>query len=254
MVYVEWLRVRGTLKWTTIVLGILFVIACVARVTIPTHHHMERNHEMSFGYFIVFGGVVALFVATILGAPFARENDGHLEVALTKPVDRAALALMTIGVDAAGIVAALAVGTLFGIGLHTIFFPPWITFHLVDAIAIVFGVVAPLAWYAMLAAATSSLRRGYGAILGIAWPVAAIVAGLSLVDPNDNCIGRAYPRHVSGRSAASIPWCTCTSRPATCKWVRMRLGFRGLRCSRFLPQAMASRPSRNGGASRLKKK
>jgi hypothetical protein len=188
MVYVEWLRVRGTLKWTTIVLGILFVIACVARVTIPTHHHMEQNHEMSFGYFIVFGGVVALFVATILGAPFARENDGHLEVALTKPVDRAALALMTIGADAAGIVAALAVGTLFGIGLHTIFFPPWITFHLVDAIAIVFGVVAPLAWYAMLAAATSSLRRGYGAILGIAWPVAAIVAGLSLVDPNDNSL------------------------------------------------------------------
>ena len=95
---------------------------------------------------------------------------------------------MTIGVDAAGIVASLAVGTLFGIGLHTIFFPPWITFHVYDAIAIVFGVIAPLSWYAMLAAATSSLRRGYGAILGIAWPVAAIVAGLSLVDPNDNAL------------------------------------------------------------------
>ena len=27
MAYVEWLRVRGTLKWTTIVLGILFVLA-----------------------------------------------------------------------------------------------------------------------------------------------------------------------------------------------------------------------------------
>jgi hypothetical protein len=186
MVYVEWLRVRGTLKWTTIVLGILFVIASVARVTIPTHHHMEGNHEMPFGYFVIFGGVVALIVATILGAPFARENDGHLEVALTKPVDRARLAAMTIGVDAAGIVAALAVGTLFGIGLHTIFFPPWITFHVADAIAIVSGVISPLAWYAMLAAATSSLRRGYGAILGIAWPVAAIVAGLSLVDPNGN--------------------------------------------------------------------
>lgn len=188
MVYVEWLRVRGTLKWTTIVLGVLFVIASVARVAIPTHHHLEGAHEMTFGYFIVFGAVVALIVATILGAPFARENDGHLEVALTKPVDRSALALMTIGVDAAGIVAALAVGTLFGIGLHTIFFPPWITFHWVDAIAIVFGIVGPLAWYAMLAAATSSLRRGYSAILGIAWPVAAVVAGLSLVDPNDNSL------------------------------------------------------------------
>jgi hypothetical protein len=186
MVYVEWLRVRGTLKWTAIVLGILFVLACVARVSLSSHSHMEGNHEMNFGTFVVFGTVVALIVATMLGAPFARENDGHLEVALTKPVNRAGLALMMIGVDAAGIIAALTVGTLFGVLLHTIFFPPWITFHTIDAVVIVFGIIAPLSWYAMLAAATSSLRRGYGAILGIAWPVAAIVAGLSLVDPNEN--------------------------------------------------------------------
>jgi hypothetical protein len=188
MTYVEWLRVRGTLKWTTIVLFILFVLACVARVALPAHHHMEGGHEMSFGYFVVFGVVVALIVATMLGAPFARENDGHLEVALTKPVDRASLALMTIGVDALGIIAALAIGTLFGVGLHTIFFPPWITFHSVDLIVIVFGIIGPLSWYAMLAAATTSLRRGYGAIIGIAWPVAAIVVGLSLLDPNDNAM------------------------------------------------------------------
>jgi len=188
MTYVEWLRVRGTLKWTTIVLGILFVLACVARVILPAHSHMEGEHEMNFGYFVIFGAVVALIVATILGAPFARENDGHLEQALTKPIDRTGLALMTIGVDAGGIIAALAIGTLFGIGLHTIFFPPWITFHSLDLIVTIFGIVGPLSWYAMLAAATSSLRRGYGAILGIAWPVAAIVFGLSLVDPNDNAL------------------------------------------------------------------
>jgi hypothetical protein len=186
MTYVESLRVRATLKWTTIVLGILFVLACVARVALPTHHHMQGSHEMNFGSFVVFGVVVALIVATMLGAPFARENDGHLEVALTKPIDRIGLALMTIGVDAVGIVAALAVGTLFAIGLHTIFFPPWISFHFIDLIVTVFGIIAPLSWYAMLAAATSSLRRGYGVIIGIAWPVAAIVAGLSLIDPNDN--------------------------------------------------------------------
>jgi hypothetical protein len=188
MTYVEWLRVRGTLKWTTIVLGVIFVLACVARVTLPFHHQMEVNHEMNFGSFVVFGAVVALIVATLLGAPFARENDGHLEVALTKPVGRVSLALMTIGVDAAGIIAALAAGTLFGIALHTIFFPPWITFHSIDLIVTAFGIIAPLSWYAMLAAATSSLRRGYGAIIGIAWPVAAIVGGLSLIDPNDSSL------------------------------------------------------------------
>jgi hypothetical protein len=186
MVYVEWLRVRGALKWTTIVLVVLFVLACIARVSVTNHGQMEGPHEMRFGYFVVFGVVVALIVATIVGAPFARENDGHLEVALTKPIDRIALALMTIGVDAAGIVGGLAIGTIFGIGLHTIFFPPWITFHFEDVIVIAIGIVAPLSWYAMLAAATASLRRGYGAILGIAWPVALVVAGLSLVEGDNS--------------------------------------------------------------------
>jgi hypothetical protein len=188
MVYVEWLRVRGALKWTTIVLGILFVLACVARVSIPAHAHMEGSHDMPFGYFVIFGAVVALIMATIVGAPFARENDGHLELALTKPIDRTVLALMIIGADAAGIIAALIIGTLFGIALHTVFFPPSISFHYDDAIAIGIGIAAPLAWYGMLAAITASLRRGYGAILGIAWPVAGIVAGLSAVDPSDNAV------------------------------------------------------------------
>lgn len=186
MVYVEWLRVRGTLKWTTIVLGVLFVLACVARVSAHFEQRGMDMHEMNFGSFVVFGAVVALIVATVLGAPFARENDGHLEVALTKPTDRTALALMTIGADVTGIVGALAIGTVFAVVLHTIFYPPWITFHFIDAISIAMGVAGPLSWYAMLAAATASVRRGYGAILGIAWPVAAVVAALSLVDASDN--------------------------------------------------------------------
>jgi uncharacterized integral membrane protein len=188
MVYVEWLRVRGALKWTAIVLGILFVLTCIARVSLQAipHHAMVEMHEMKFGYFVIVGAFVALIVATVLGAPFARENDGHLEVALTKPIDRTALALQTIGADVAGIVAAVALGTVFGIAMHTVFFPPWITFHYGDATAIVMCIMSPLAWYAMLAAATASLKRGYGAIQGIAWPVAAIVAGLSLIDGSDN--------------------------------------------------------------------
>ena len=182
MVYVEWLRVRGALKWTAIILGIVVVFACVLRIDALNWHHGLAMHEMKFQYFVIVGAVVAMIVATVLGAPFARENDGHLEVAFTKPVDRTGLALRTIGVDVAGIVAAFPLGVVFGIIAHTIFYPPDITFHFGDAIALVLGILAPLAWYAMLAAATASLKRGYGAILGIAWPVAALVAGLGFVD------------------------------------------------------------------------
>ncbi|MEO6836643.1 MAG: hypothetical protein ABI231_12170 [Candidatus Tumulicola sp.] len=189
MGYVEWLRVRGALKWTAIVLGVLFVLACVGRISIMRfEHHSMAMHEMKFAYFVLVGSVLAMIVATILGAPFARENDGHLEVALTQPAGRVALALRTIGIDVAGIVAALALGIVFGIAAHTIFWPPKVTFHVGDAIALALGIMAPLAWYAMLAAATASLKRGYAAILGVAWPVAAIVAGVALIDVRDNAM------------------------------------------------------------------
>jgi hypothetical protein len=186
MAYVEWLRVRGALKWTAIVLGILLVLACLARFTIRDfEHHTMGVHEMELGYFVAFGAMLALIVATILGAPFARENDGHLEVALTKPVARTGLALQIIGVDMVGIVATFGLGIVAGIALHTVFYPPWITLHIGDVMALGIGLLAPLSWYAMLAAATASLKRGFGAILGIAWPVALIVAALSFLESNN---------------------------------------------------------------------
>jgi hypothetical protein len=182
MVYVEWLRVRGALKWTAIVLGILLVFAFVGRFEAAALHHGLPIHEMKLEYYVIVGAILAMIVATVLGAPFARENDGHLEVAFTKPVDRTVLALKTIGVDVAGIAAVFPLGIVFAIIGHAILYPMDITFHFDDVIAILLGIMAPLAWYAMLAAATASLKRGYGAILGIAWPVAALVAGLGLVD------------------------------------------------------------------------
>lgn len=186
MTYVEWLRVRGVLRSTAIVLGILFIVACVARIVVRGFEPMA--HEMKFADYVLSGSVLAMILATVLGAPFARENDGHLEVAFTKPVDRTGLALRTVGVDVAGIVAALAFGMVFSIAAHTVFYPPYITFHFGDAVALVLGIMGPVAWYAMLAAATASLKRGYGAILGVAWPIAGVVTGLGVLDGHDNAM------------------------------------------------------------------
>jgi hypothetical protein len=277
MAYVEWLRVRGCLRWTGFVLLGLFLVTAIVRVAVfgiqhdvlgwasrlqhdpdskvtdttladgthritvdnprekihmviddrgtqgkhieildrsgsKLHEHgsvttgsivihdlpngggretiVDTNEQTAFLNFVVCGAVVALIVATILGAPFARENDGHLEISLTKPVSRDRLSLQIIGVDVAALAVAFSAGIIFALAVTAIFAFPRITFDGHDAFALASGIAAPIAWYAMLTAATASMKRGYGAILGFAWPVAAIVVGLSLVQPEGNALLR----------------------------------------------------------------
>jgi len=272
MGYVEWLRVRGCLKWTAIVLGALFLICAIVRVVLIGHQNylgwalslesdpgskvtqttlpdgaqrtaiddplkqvrvvivdrgssgkhieiydyserglttrdamdlgavhvtelpskrgsltvVDTNGETDFINYIVSGALVAFIVATILGAPFAREGDGHLESALTKPLSRDRFSALVLGIDMAGIAAAFAGAIVFAIAVHALFELPHIIFNTRDVLALLVGILAPLAWYAMLTAATASMRRGYGAIIGFAWPVAGIVVALSYLRPEGN--------------------------------------------------------------------
>jgi hypothetical protein len=268
MAYVEWLRVRGCLKWCAIVLGILFLISAIFRIAVigvqhdilswaanmksdpgakvtdtrlpdgthrvviddpakkthvviddrgPLGKHIEilehgESHQNSvtaesvhvktlphnggtltiidahgatpFAELVIHGLILALIVATVLGVPFARENDGHLETALTKPVSREGLAWQTMAADVAGILGSFVLGLAFALAVSAMFEAPNLTFDSTTGLALGIAILAPIAWYAMLAAATASVKRGYGAILGFAWPVAAIVVGLSLVPPS----------------------------------------------------------------------
>ena len=280
MNYVEWLRVRGCLKWTALALGALFLVGAIIRLALIGHHdtvdwanglisdpgskvthsvladgaketvidnaakqvhvviddrgargkHIEvddysgggsnskdtdlmlrsgninvsklpqgrgtrivvdtnENHgDTQFIGYVMVGIIVAFIVATVLGVPLARENDGHLEIALTKPASRDRFGAMVLLVDMAGILAALVSGMIFAIAMQSLFEIPNVAFSINDLFGLGVSIVAPLAWYAMLTAATASLKRGYGAVLGFAWPAAAIVLGLSLVQPNGNAV------------------------------------------------------------------
>lgn len=130
-------------------------------------------------YYFILATFAALIVATILGAPFARENEGHLELALTKPISRVNLALQTIGTDFAGIVAAWAMTVIFLIIGHTIFEAPNYTYGPNDTIVIAIGLLGAFSWYALLNASTASMKRAYGGILGCAWPVALGLSGVA---------------------------------------------------------------------------
>lgn len=274
MSYVEWLRVRGCLKWTAIVLAACVALVLFARftyldirpnahgfsgifidekdlpdfestsnktqvklpdgtlrtiinnaatgtrITIDDHgywgKHVEifekkpastRPSKMDVGdvhaersfvaggslvkidtgalvpedlnYYFIFATIVAMIVATIFGAPLARENEGHLEIALTKPISRANLALQTIAVDFAGIVAAFVMTVIFLIVGHTIFEAPNYTYGPTDTLVIAIGLVAAFAWYGLLNASTASMKRAYGGVLGIAWPIALGLGGIA---------------------------------------------------------------------------
>jgi hypothetical protein len=269
MLYTEWLRVRGTLKWISIVLGIVVLLCGIARVatlrydatgfvhglqnepdskvtvttlpdgtkrtvivndrkqvraTIDDHgydgQHIDvidrkPDHENSmhmmmgsvsiqtsntgngdemvidtntptfFGDFTIIGLVIALIAATILGAPFAKESDGHLEIALTKPIGRTALSVQTMLVDCAGLVAAFAIGVIFGFIVHAIFQSLKIRVTWQDGASIAVALLGSIAWYAMLNALTASMKRAYGVVLGLAWPIAGIVLALAGLPPGN---------------------------------------------------------------------
>ena len=131
------------------------------------------------GYYFTFAAVVAMIVATVLGAPFARENEEHLETAFTKPISRGRLALLSIGADLTGIVIAWVMTVVFLLIGHTIFEAPNYTYGPTDTVAVVLGLLAAFSWYALLNAATASMKRAYGAVLGVAWPVALGIGGIS---------------------------------------------------------------------------
>lgn len=278
MNYVEWLRVRGCLKWTTIVLLIMVAIVGIARlamlafgakdgltfvssiesdptsqtshVTLPDgtarttivnrqrgvtivvddrgsggksiriveskqraahratgmifagqldidSEPMGKNQSVTtirtggptdIGMYFIVAGIVSLIVATILGAPFARENDGHLEIAWTKPVAREPLAIATIGVDLAGILGAFVITMVCLFAGHLIFEVPHFVLGPYALIGLAVCLAGSAAWYGILCAATASLKRGYGVVIGFAWPVALVIAGLGHIDPSQGAL------------------------------------------------------------------
>lgn len=143
------------------------------------------------GLLFAVATVVALIVATILGAPFARENDGHLEIALTKPVGRERLALSIIGVDLVGILAAWVLAVAALVAGHLLFELPHYVLEPDALPELAVCLAGCAAWYGILTAATASLRRGYWVVLAFSWLVASIVATLGKAQLGSSQIGQA---------------------------------------------------------------
>lgn len=149
-------------------------------VTIETNRAVTNNSALEFG----IAGFIALIVGMILAGSFARENDGHLEIALTKPVSRTELSIRVMLVDMAGIVGAWILGVVATYFVHALFLGFHFGVTVRDcqlAVAVILGAIA---WYALLCCATASLKRNYGIILGTAWIAGQLIPVLARI-PSD---------------------------------------------------------------------
>lgn len=142
---------------------------------------------MLFSYLTLFGAIIA----TCLAAPLARENE-RLEVAWTKPVDRTLYALQLYGVDMIGVLASMLMMTVACIAAYALFQLPHLTISADSALHALVAFVACAAWYAMYAATTTWMKRGFGAVIGIAWPVGIFVPGLALIPMMGTAVGATF--------------------------------------------------------------
>ncbi len=104
----------------------------------------------------------------------AKENEGHLELAWTKPFSRELYAAGAMAVDIAAIVISQVAGVAVALLLTLMFFVPNIT-DAGDWTGIALAFLGSIGWYAMLTGLSASLKRGLGMVVGLGWVVAFIV-------------------------------------------------------------------------------
>lgn len=184
MEYVEFLRVRrGLVVFAAANLCAFVVLTLALHGHGGFHINVNLGKEgSSLGDFITAAGVAALFLATFFAGHLAAETP-TLPFIWTKPVSRTALAWRYVAVDAGGIVAGVAIGTvtivalIAGLGeLNRI---------LLDAAVLpelALSVGAPLAWYGLCLLAASRFDRDVANnVIALSWPVFLLVAMLPII-------------------------------------------------------------------------
>jgi len=188
MYYKEYLRTRSALIVFTIVGLILtaipLVIAAGAHLDMgdPPGAKPGAVHELPWVALLGVASLVASVMATVLGSSLSQENDGHLELACTKPYSRTKYAATTMAIDMAAIVASMLIAFVLieiaGYLIH-VFSHRDVRFiagpdATVNAIRFT---LFPLAWYAVIAALSAGTRGKAGVVQGLIWPVTLGLAG-----------------------------------------------------------------------------
>ena len=158
--------------------------------------HIVLTHDMTanipVAILFAIAEVIGLITATMLGGVLAKENDGHLEIAWTKPVSRERLAVASMGADIVTILISQFAMVLLVLIVCAMFIWPTFTSDATTFPSIAITLLAPMAWYACLTAFSASLKRGLGMVVGLGWLAAiAIPAIAEGTASSSSDIGRA---------------------------------------------------------------
>jgi len=156
------------------------------RISIDTTARINLDASIFFAIATFLGFITA----TLLSCTLGKENDGHLEFAWTKPASREMYALTAIGVDVAAIVASELAAVLVFLLLLALFPGPTLTWLPTASAVLLAALLGPTAWYALLTMASASLKRGLGAVVGTAWPVAVTLPGFARAYFGESAIGQ----------------------------------------------------------------
>ncbi len=145
--------------------------AGITHVTIDYHSGFEYDLGLLFLATIPVGFIVS----TILAGPLAKENDGHLELAWTKPISRERYALASVTVDIVAIVVSQVLCAAVALIGTLLFLLPRFSYGPHFGWNILVSLLGPIAWFALLTAASASLKRGPGLVVGLGWLFAIII-------------------------------------------------------------------------------
>jgi hypothetical protein len=185
MWYMPYRRVRqAVLVYGYIIVGL--TLAAIALRFWPGAVHMGPGENMIHIVAPAFVVAAAAFVggfATVLGLNLAAENDGHLEVAWTKPVSREGYALGVFAVDT----AAMAVCIIFTAICAIVVVDVYAGYQAValgsgaEVVRMFAFCGLPLCVYAWIAAGSASLKRNRGVVAGLFWPIMIVLGTLPLL-------------------------------------------------------------------------
>jgi len=139
------------------------------------------GNDIYVGVLFAISCVIGLITATMLGGVLAKENDGHLEIAWTKPVSRERLALASMAVDIVTIIISQVAMVALTIIICAMFIWPFPRFYAnaLTPSVVALALIGPIAWYACLTAFSASLKRGLGMVCGLGWLAALFIPGIS---------------------------------------------------------------------------
>jgi hypothetical protein len=180
MWYMPYLRVR-TAVFVYVYIGLgIFLVALALRFW-PGAVHLgahERLAQVSLDEIVSAGTAFGGGFATVLGLNLAAENDGHLELAWTKPISREGYALGVFAVDIVAMIACIVFTALCSIvGIDIAFAHQAVGLgspqSLLDMLAFC---GFPLCVYAWIVALSASFKRNRGVVVGIFWPLMFVLA------------------------------------------------------------------------------